>query len=64
MNVQEWDQIVDSASVLLNRLDKHGVIFDSSDDEMLNNKIVRSIDENKMDIISILYNILNTKKRL
>lgn len=62
MNTQEWNQIVDNASVLLNRLDKNGFIFDSSIDEVLNDRIIRSIDENKMDIISILYNILGTKK--
>ena len=62
MTLQEWDQIVDSASVLLNRLDRNGCIFDSSDDDMVNGRMIRSINENKMDIISILYNILETRK--
>jgi len=59
MSIKELDQIRDDASILLNRLDKYGYIFDSSDDDLLNKRIVRTIDENKMDIISILYNIIN-----
>lgn len=62
MSIKELDQIRDDASILLNRLDKYGYIFDSSDDDLINKRIVRTIDENKMDIISILYNIINIEE--
>lgn len=62
MSIKELDQIRDDASILLNRLDKYGYIFDSSEDDLINKRIVRTIDENKMDIISILYNIINIEE--
>ena len=59
MNAQTWDEIVCTATNLIARLDNCGHIFDSSTDDIAYNRIVRCIDANKMDIMSMLYNIVN-----
>jgi len=61
MSAQALNDIVCNATVLLDRLDRNGYIFDSSSDENINDRIVRNIDANKIDIISMLYNIINLK---
>lgn len=59
MSVQAWEDIVFEASILINKLDRNGSIFDSNHDEIVNRRIARCIDDNKLDIVSLLYNILN-----
>jgi len=59
MSVQAWEDIVFEASILINKLDRNGSIFDSEYDEIVNKRIVRCINDNKLDIVSLLYNILN-----
>ena len=57
MNVESLDDIVCNATVLLDKIDKNGCIFDSSEDEITNFKIINELNANKIDIMSILYNI-------
>ena len=61
MDVQTWDEIVCNATVLLDRIDKNGNIFDSSDDTMTNFKIINELNVNKIDILSLLYKIASFK---
>ena len=61
MSVQAWDDIVCNATVLLDRLDKNGNIFDSSEDAITNFKIIYELNMNKIDIISMLYNIVSLR---
>lgn len=61
MSAQALNDIVCNATVLLDRLDRNGYIFDSSDDEVANFKIIHDLNMNKIDIISMLYNIVSLR---
>ncbi len=61
MDVQTWDEIVCNATVLLDRIDKNGCIFDSTDNATTNFKIIYELNMNKIDILSLLYKIASFK---
>lgn len=62
MTTQAWDEIVCNATTLIDRLDKNGYIFDSSSDDVENFKMIHELNVNKIDIMSMLYNIVNLQK--
>lgn len=61
MTTQAWDEIVCNATTLIDKLDNNGHIFDSSDDAVMNFKMIHELNVNKIDILSMLYNIVSLR---
>ena len=61
MTTRELNELAYDAQMLIEKIDGSGQIYNSNDNFLTNYNILKSLDENKINILSILYNIANLR---
>ena len=61
MTTRELNELASDAQMLIEKIDGSGQIYNSNDNFLTNYNILKSLDENKINILSILYNIANLR---
>ena len=61
MTTRELNELASDAQMLIEKIDGSGQIYNSNDDYFAKYEILKSLDENKINILSFLYNIANLR---